>query len=263
MKKVAAILAAAIILSGGSAFATPSTHIWSPSTDVQSYGVFHLTSDIYIPVDKPAGVRPGTITNLGLTVGVLPFEKLGLEVGFDHIEGTYPVYFNAKLGVPEKAFGDLFPAIAFGAYSLGTKTGGEARAEKTAKTGTDYNIYYVKAAKTIEPLGRFSVGYYTGNEQLLVDENGKSAENGILLCWERTISEISENLWLAVDYMGGDSNYGALSYGFAWKFAPNTSVIFGYVDQLNDNKSSSTGYSLTPGDTFTMQVDIDTNIFGK
>lgn len=242
------------VIGAASAYATPSTHVWAPSTDVQAFGVAHITSDIYIPVKKFDGERPGTITNLGLTVGVLPLEKVGLEVGFDHIAGfgdpydNYPLYFNAKLGIPENAFGNFFPAIAVGGYSIGTKS-----------DVTDYNIYYGKVAKTIGPVGRFSVGYYTGNDKLLVDDldpnSAKPSENGVLICWERTISEISDNLWLAVDYMGGDSSAGALSYGFAWKFAPNTSVIFGYVDQNNDK--------VTPGDTFTVQVDIDFDVFKK
>lgn len=254
MKKALALTVLVVcVFYGAEAFGTPSTHIWAPSTDVQAYGVGHVTSDIYIPVDKPADVRPATITNLGLTVGVLPYEKLGLEVGFDHIEGTYPVYFNAKIGTPEGAFGEYFPALAIGSYMIGTKSGGEARAGKTAKVGSDYNVHYAKAAKTIGKLGRFSAGYYTGNKSLLVDENGKADESGALLAWERTMSEISDNLWLSVDYMEGDSNFGALAYGFSWKFAPNASAIFGFVDQNNDK--------ILPGDTFTMQVDIDFDIF--
>src|SRR3990170_2383870 len=147
------------IIGVASAYATPSTHVWAPSTDVQAYGVAHITSDIYVPVKKLEDVRPGTITNLGLTVGVLPLEKVGLEVGFDHIEGQYPLYLNAKLGIPENAFGDFSPAIAVGGYSIGTKS-----------DVTDYNIYYGKVAKTLGPAGRLSVGYYTGNDKLLVDD---------------------------------------------------------------------------------------------
>ncbi len=235
---------ATVLLSAGGALATPSTHVWSPSTDVQAYGVFHLTSDIYVPTKKPADTRPGTVTNIGLTTGVLPLGKLGLEVGFDHIEGTYPLYFNAKAGIPEGAFGEYFPALAVGGYSFGTKS-----------DATDYNIVYAKVAKTIGKFGRFSAGYYTGNDELLVDENGNPDESGVMLAWERTMSEISDNLWVAVDYMGGESSFGVLSYGIAWKFAPNTSVIFGYVDQNNDK--------VAPGDTFTVQVDIDFDVFGK
>ena len=266
MKKSLTKVISTVLFTGmlgvASAYATPSTHVWAPSTDVQAYGVAHVTSDIYVPVKKidldvPAdGIpdRPGTITNLGLTVGVLPYEKVGLEVGFDHIEGQYPLYLNAKLGIPENAYGEFFPALAIGGYSIGTKTGGDATVTPS-KPGNDYNIYYAKAAKTIGSFGRISAGYFTGNDKLLLDENGKASEDGVLLCWERTISEISDNLWVAVDYMGSDSNVGALSYGFAWKFAPNTSVIFGYVDQNNDK--------VAPGDTVTVQVDIDFDVFKK
>ncbi|HZX36145.1 MAG TPA: hypothetical protein VFF54_06595 [Thermodesulfobacteriota bacterium] len=262
-KALATIVLAVCVLYGAEAFGTPSTHVWSPSTDIQAYGVGHITADMYVPVkndsESTPATRPGTVTNLGLTVGVFPYEKLGLEVGFDHIAGfgdydTYPLYFNAKLGVPEGALGANTPALAIGSYMIGTKSGGESRAGKTPKIGTDVDIYYAKAAKTIGNLGRFSVGYYTGNKSLLVDENGKADEEGVLLAWERTMSEISDNLWLCVDYMGGDSSFGALAYGFSWKFAPNTSVIFGYIDQNNDDIAALE-------DSFTVQVDIDFDIF--
>lgn len=275
MKRIltAIILAAAIFFYGGLAFATPSTHIWSPSTDIQPYGVFHLTADMYLStksddeqIDGARGSKPDPVTNLGLTLGVLPFEKVQLELGFDHITGysfysrgdldDSPIYFNAKLGIPEGAFGTYFPALAVGGYMFGTKDDGEARVNRTAKPGTDYNIVYAKAAKTLDPLGRFSIGYYTGNEKLLVDERGNEEEDGILLCWERTMTEISDKLWLSIDHMGGDNSFGATAYGFSWKFAPNVSAIFAYVDQNNDKLAFVE-------DWFTIQIDIDFNVFGK
>lgn len=228
----------AVALLTGTAGATPSTHIWAPSTDVQAYGVFHLTHDTYIPVE---GAKAAPVTNEGLTVGVLPSEKVNVEVGFDLINnGTPadadPIYFNAKVGIPEDALGKGIPALAVGAYALGTK-----------KDSTDYNVYYGKIGKTVPVAGRFSIGYFQGNEDLL----GKDENAGILLCWERTMSEISDNLWVAIDYQGGKSALGALNYGFAWKFAPNTSVIFGYDDYNNVDLA----------DTYTVQLDIDFDVF--
>ena len=206
MKKrlVKSIIAAVMIFSAGTtgtAMATPSTHLWSPSTDIQPYGVFHLTADTYLSVKGEdeqvggaVGSRPDPVINMGLTLGILPYEKLQMEIGFDHITGysfytgsdldDSPMYFNAKLGIPEGAFGEYFPALAIGGYMFGTRSG-EARAGQTAEPGTDYNIYYAKIAKTFDPLGRFSVGYYKGNEKLLVDENGKEEDDGLLLAWER------------------------------------------------------------------------------
>ncbi|MFZ3072854.1 MAG: hypothetical protein WA162_06400 [Thermodesulfobacteriota bacterium] len=268
MKKALALIVSAIcVFYGAEAFATPSTHIWAPSTDVQAYLVPHVTYDVYIPVKSGddvvggnTGSRPAVITNIGLTVGVLPYEKLQLELGFDHITGfsffssgdldDTPIYFNAKLGVPEGALGANMPALAIGSYMLGTNSGGEARAGEIPEPGTDFNVHYAKVAKTFGSFGRLSAGYYTGNKALLVDENGKEDASGILLCWERTMSEISDKLGVAVDYMGGDNSFGALSYGGSWKFSPKVSVIAAYVDQNNDDL-------FFIEDWFTLQADID------
>ena len=237
MKKGFVLALGAVALLTRIASATPSTHIWAPSTDVQAYGVFHLTHDVYIPVE---GAKTAPITNEGFTVGVIPSEKINMEVGFDLINGATtdatPLYFNAKMGVPENSLGEGIPALAVGAYAVGTKS-----------DSTDYNVLYAKVGKTVPVAGRFSIGYFLGNEDLL----GKDENSGILLCWERTMSEISDNLWVAVDYQGSESALGALSYGFSWKFAPNTSVILGYDDYNNASLA----------DTYTVQLDIDFDVF--
>ena len=45
------------------AYATPSTHIWSPSTDVQPYKKWHLTADFYVPTESNSdGSRANTFT---------------------------------------------------------------------------------------------------------------------------------------------------------------------------------------------------------
>ncbi|MBI5416676.1 hypothetical protein HZA55_01810 [Candidatus Poribacteria bacterium] len=235
-----------LVLSFNLIYATSSTHIWAPSTDVQAYKKWHLTSDFYAPTEKSLdGSRAATITNLGLTVGVLPNEKINAEVGFDHKTGLgslddYPMYFNVKVGTPENAYGNSFPALAVGVFDIGTK-----------KDATDANVFYGKAAKSFKveklDLGRFSLGYFSGNSKLLLDGNGEKDNTGALVAWERTIPEVSDKLWLCVEYMGSKSAYGSMNYGFSWKFSDNASVIFGY-DAYNNKDLPS---------TFTIQTDID------
>lgn len=65
--------------------ATPSTQIWNPSTDVQSYNVWHLGLDNYTRLTKTGSITYN-VYDAGLTVGVLPFEKIQLETGFDYME---------------------------------------------------------------------------------------------------------------------------------------------------------------------------------
>lgn len=107
-------------LAASDAGATASTHIWTPSTDVQRFKSVHVTYDLYVPTETGAsGVHPPSVTNLGLTLGALPFAKINLGLGFDHKTGygsldSYPMYFNAKLGIPENAYSPYFPALAVG-----------------------------------------------------------------------------------------------------------------------------------------------------
>ncbi len=237
----------AILLLGvtGSAFATPSTQIWIPSTDIQKFGTFHLGIDNYTTMFRETTEEDGGYdfaTDFGVTAGALPFEKLNLELGVDLIEPSDdPLYVNGKLGIPEAALFSYSPAVAVGGYFFGTETDEE-------QGPTDYNIVYGLAAKTIPVVGRLSAGYYVGNDDVLVDFEGKEDNEGILLSWDRTISEISDKLWVAVDYQGGDNIFGALGSGAAWSFSDNVSVILGYVF-FNDNDWGK--------DTVTVQTDIN------
>ena len=204
------LLGIAVVITPVASFATPSTQIWIPSTDIQDFGVFHITADMYLPAKSDVQ----TVTNLGLTVGILPFEKVGIEVGFDHINagGAYPWFFNGKIGVSQSALFPYSPAIAAGIYNVGIKKG-----------VTTYNMIYGLVSEDLPFVGRISAGYWYGNNSLL------SQNHGLLLSWDRTISEISDKLWIAVDYQGGDDSVKALSTGFSWEFAENVSVIAGYV----------------------------------
>lgn len=245
-KVCAVITAVGVLLRPEQVFATASTHIWAPSTDIQDYGTGHVTADVYIPVRKNAdGSQPNTITNTGLTFGILPLNKLRAEFGVDYKTGygdldRYPIYFNGKLGIPEDAYGPYFPAFAVGLYDIGTNAG-----------NTDYNIIYGKAAKTIKvknvSLGRFSAGYFWGNGELLLNGDGERDNNGILAAWERTMTEISDKLWVCVDYQGTQSGYGSLNLGCSWQFTKNVSILAGY--EFYNNRDLA--------DTVTIQVDIN------
>ena len=219
--------------------ATPSTIIWIPSVDFQGYKSFHLGIDNYAYDFKSGKPGSGTAlpTDLGLTVGVLPDSIVLAEIGVDYMTPQWsPFLLNAKVGFPEGALTDWSPAIAVGGFSFGF-----------LKNFTDYNIVYGMVGRTFPVLGRLEVGYFSGNKKLLVDlSTGKADNSGVLLSWDRMIPEISENLWLAVDYQGTKSSFGALSYGLAWSFSKNVSVIFAR-DVFNADIPS----------TFTMQLDIN------
>ena len=241
---IAVACAVVTVLCAGGAGATPSTQIWIPSTDIQPYKTLHVNFDTYIRTkSEEGGGKLPPVVVLGPTVGILPFEKIQAEAGFDLIQaGTdaddYPLYFHAKIGTPESSLAPYSPAIAVGGYNFGTKS-----------DVTEQNIVYGLVARTIPVIGRLSAGYFAGNDKIFVDGNGGKDEQGVLLSWDRTLSEISDKLWAAVDYQGTDSAIGALSFGISYAFAKNASIIFGY-DIYNEKKTAGEN-------TFTVQVDFN------
>jgi len=251
MKKLVIALTglALTVAASTAAFATPSTQIWIPSTDVQAFKTGHLGIDNYVRADRrDDGSRDPNVYDIGLTAGVLPFEKVLMEVGIDYLSvgnnyDNYPVYFNAKLGTPEDSLFKYSPALAIGGYNFGTNS------DSDSLFRTDQNIIYALAAKTLPVIGRLSAGYFSGNDEVLLDQNGKKENDGVLLSWDRAMPEISDKLWLAVDYQGSDSAMGAFSFGGSWAFTKDVSLILGY-DVYNNQK-------IAGKNTFTTQLDIN------
>lgn len=248
-----------VLFTQGLANATPSTQIWIPSTDIQAFSVVHLGVDTYNTPFKGQSNGANTdgghnVINYGLTVGALPNdEKFGLEVGIDYRDislggAKNPLFFNAKFGVKEGAFGEAMPAIVVGGYDFGAKS--SSSATDTADFRTDSNIIYGEVAKTFGALGRLSLGYFSGNDKLLLDHNGDKANTGLLASWDKSLTD---KWWAAIDYMGGKSAYGALSFGICYYLTPNASFILGY-DIYNDK---DIGGKNNNGDTFTFQLDVN------
>jgi len=212
-----------MIMLAGVSFATPSTQIWNPSTDIQATGVTHLGIDNYFTVDDMASGGYAYPTDLGITYGLLP----GIEIGIDSfLPQTTPgssLAFNAKYGIAEAG---ILPAFAVGGYGYGLHQG-----------ATDQNVIYGLIAKTF-PYGRLSGGYFKGNASLLGSDG-----SGAILTWDKYVMD---KLWLCVDYAGGVSSLGALFGGFSYNFSPNTSMLFAYGKYNNDAKP-----------TITTQLDIN------
>ncbi|MCE1225695.1 MAG: hypothetical protein LWW87_04300 [Geobacteraceae bacterium] len=258
------ILAAALTLTCASAaLATPSGQIWIPSTDAKGFKEVNISIDNYIRMSHSADAGPNYY-DAGVTVGVLPFEKFKLEIGVDYytdnlnIGGSsnasaHPILFNFKGAIPEDAFFKGMPAVAAGMFGIGTFDRGDIA---NGGANTMSNITYGLLAKTLPVVGRISAGGYHGAAKNMVSDTKARANNGVMVSWDRTMSEISDKLWLAVDYMGGNSSFGALSVGGSWAFTPNVSLLVGanFYNPFYDPQGG-----MLPGGkpTFTTQLDIN------
>jgi hypothetical protein len=199
----------------------------------------------------------------------LPFENVKLEVGVDFLKSGYnddsatgyaydrsPIYFNAKLGTPEDAFGIKgLPSFAVGAYNLGVYDKPEIG------FSTRQNIVYGLVGKTLPVIGRLSAGGYYGSARALASTGNPSNTNnnsGVMASWDRSMPEISDKLWLAVDYMSGNNANGEISVGGSWAFNKNVSLILGVVFFNPFYEVSAGDNGINPGGkpALTTQLDL-------
>jgi hypothetical protein len=244
--------------------ATPSKIIWIPSTDVQPFMVGHLDFDNYVRgASNSHDGRDPNIMDVGFRLGVLPYQKAQLEVGFDLLlmaqdpNDQHPWSGNIKLATPEQSICDWSPALAVGLYNA--RATADIAPKDAPRVYSGQNLVYGLVSKTVPgtgwhpDLGRFSAGYYVGARRALVDSNNpfiaKKENSGLLLSWDRTIKEISEKLWFGVDYMGGYNIDGSTNIGFAWRFNRHVALTIGYDIW---NRKSVAGEN-----TFTGQVNLD------
>ena len=265
--KMFRILAAAGMVVGmacGSAMAIPTAQTWIPSTDAKGYK--EVTVNV-INIQRFSPNKDGknpSYYDVGITAGVLPLESLKLEIGVDFLttnqsnfaNDNHPIYFNAKLATPEDLGFKGMPAIAIGAYNLGTFDKPEVG------LSTRQNIVYGLLARTLPVIGRISAGGYHGSSRALASGSNTSATNnnaGVMVSWDRTMSEISDKLWMGVDYMGGNNANSALSAGVAWAFSKQVTVLTGVQVYNPFYKVSAADNGQIPGGkpAFTTQLFVN------
>ncbi|WP_248344816.1 hypothetical protein [Anaeromyxobacter paludicola] len=248
------LAAAALLLSATAARATSSTTFWTPATTyVQPYLVPHLTYDTYV------SERSAFQNDYGLTVGVLPFEKLQAEVGIDSFMpglASTNLYLNAKLGVPEGAFGEWSPGLSGGIYGVGFKS-----------DVSDFDILHAELGKTFPMIGALTVGGYYGlNDKLLVSSSGDVQRAGFMAGW--TSPDVVLNLTglnkinFTADVQTGKNAFGAVGGGIGLYFTPAIDILTGPVFFFDSNATTmlpGPGIRGTgrPDWLWTVQLDVD------
>lgn len=224
---LALAVAAVAAVTPAPAAATPSSTMWTPmSLDIQPYGVGHWGVDNYFTVFRKAEDGGGSFpTDAGFTLGVIPGDKLKLEIGVDLIEASdYPAYFNAKLGYTEGGLFGSAPALQLGVANVGTKSG-----------VTNQDLLCVVVGKTVPHLGRVSVAPYRGNPDVLVDGKGEKENTGLMAAFDRGFHPVQgpegefNRFVLAADYASGKNALGGGAVGLYYYFTPNVSLLTGPV----------------------------------
>lgn len=200
--------------------------------DIQPYGVLHIGVDNYFTVlGKSGGAVRSFTPDIGPEIGVLPFEKVQMEVGFDYLGGAdYPWLFNAKIGSPEDSFFKGQPALEVGIFNVGTKTSGPSR--------TDLDVVHFLIGKTLPAnLGRLTVGPYVGNHSAMLSSDGAHKNTGFMVAFDHGFSPVLDkegkvdyNKWVfAADYASGKNAIGGGGFGMYYYFTKDISLLTGPV----------------------------------
>ncbi len=220
-KSPKALAAAAALAVAGVASATPSTTVWTPATTyTQPYLVPHLTYDTYV-------AEKGMLQNTyGLTVGVVPGDKIQGEVGFDvFYPGFTGDYFqlNGKVTVAENLLGKWSPALSVGIANAGFE-----------KDVSDYDLLHATLGKTL-PFGTIGLGGYygAGSSVLWRGSSGSVNRGGFMASYASPDVKIGlpglEKVVLSADYASGNNWFGAVAAAASFYFTSNVSLLTGPV----------------------------------
>jgi len=221
--------------------------------DVQPFGVWHLGIDNYFDVGRSTSSNVSSTgtqlplafpTDVGLTVGILPFTKVNMEVGVDMLAPIQficgalkdcpsvgdSLLFNSKIGIPEGALFTESPGINLGIFNVGT-----------VKNVTNMDIGDLIIGKTIPVVGRLHVGGYWGNAgSALMHEGGTLAgqvkNTGVMVGYDRGFVPVKDKdgneynkFILAADYASGKNFIGGGGVGVYFFFTKDISVLTGPV----------------------------------
>lgn len=208
------------------AFAIPTSQTWIPDGRVQKHQRFRWDSKVaFTPDKRSTDVAAQTpFIDQGVTYGVFDNNVVGIEAGGDWWEpqakdNMRSLHGHFKVAIQES---DKIPNFALGVYNFGFQ----------ANT-SDENIIYVLVAKTFDSVGRFQLGGFVGNKNVLVTETGAAANDGFFFGYARRIPQISEHFNLLFDYQSSLGQKGALSLGARWDYNADTSFLVGYSTYNN------------------------------
>jgi hypothetical protein len=256
----AALAALAALAQAPAVLATSSTTFWTPATTyVQPNGVWHITYDSYV------AERSAMQNDYGLTLGVLPYEKIQGEIGFDSfLPGITKsnLYLNGKLVVPEGALGKTAPGLSLGVVGVGFD-----------HNVSDFDILHATIGKTFSFGNVVAGGYYGLNDKLMVSSEGKKQQAGFLGAWTSPDIVLDlpglKKINFIADVQTGKNAFGAWGVGIGLYFTDAIDILTGpvfFFDQNATTQFPGPGFSQgspRPKMLWTIQLDIDVDFHKK
>ncbi len=247
MKKlIEAIVLAALLAAARTASATPSTVFWTPATTyTQPFLVPHLTYDSYV---AERSIIPN---DYGLTIGVIPSDKVQAEIGADAFQpGKLADLFqvNGKVTLVEGALGKWQPGVSIGIMNAGFK-----------KDVSDYDLLHLDIGKAL-PFGTVAVGGYygAGSKTLWTGSDGKVNRTGFMASYTSPdlVLDLAglQKVNAFADLATGKNWFGAAGAGIGLYPVSSVAVLAGPVWFLDGDLARGV-YGATT--VWSVQVDVD------
>jgi hypothetical protein len=251
-KALEAVALVALLAAAPAAWATPSTTFWTPATTyTQPFAVPHLTYDTYF------GEQGALQIDTGLTVGVLPFEKVQAEIGFDlFYPGLTQDFFqlNGRLTLVEGAVAPWSPSLSVGIANAGFE-----------EDVSDYHLLHATLGKAT-PFGLLGVGGYygAGSDVLWTSSEGDENRAGFMASWVSpdVVPDLPglQKVNVLADVATGENWLGGFGGGVALYFTPAVALLTGpvfFLDQDFYQGAIGTDW------LWTFQIDVDVDLMRK
>lgn len=210
----------------GQASAQPSSLFWTVcTTQIEETGNGHLNVGNYFTVWDRRRHDRFLAPDIGFSVGLFTWRDWSLEAGVDYFGGIDdPVYFNAKIGIPEGKLFQEAPSFSFGIFDVGTRTKGPCR--------TNQNVLDIVLGKALPDWigGDLFVGAYSGGSALDGDRQGWMIAYERNFCPATDCDEREYYKWIFVaDYASGKNWLGGGGFGLTYCFTPDITIQTGPV----------------------------------
>ncbi len=207
-------------------YSGPTSLFWTTcTTDVQPYGVGHVSITSYFSLYNQKKYSSNIPTDVGFELGILSWNGLKGEAGIDYLAGTSnPFYFNAKIGMDESSLFNHSPSFCIGFSDVGTKTHGKNR--------TNQNILNAVIGKSLPEAfgGNLYVGAYFGSQAL-----GR-VRQGVMAGYSRGFDAVTSpegvkysRWYFLIDYASGNNAIGGAGVALTYNFNPAVYIQTGPV----------------------------------
>lgn len=204
--------------------ALPSSAFWTNCTTyVQPTGTANLEVYDYFSVFNRRGQGSFFGTDVGFLIGVFTWKNLSCEAGIDYLGGADdPLFFNAKVGMPEGKLFDNAPSFSVGIFNVGTRT---------RENRTNQDIVDVIIGATMPKIGgQLYVGGYSGSKAM-----GK-VRQGYMISYQRSFNHKKDcrgteyDKWnFIADYASGKNTIGGGGFSLSYYFNPDIYIETGPV----------------------------------